>query len=126
MTTPFENVELVVIQNAVTSKGFVWQQTDTTQTPPVTTSVSLAGYSVQSQIRKRAGGTLMLDISEYIELEPDGVTGRILITIPASASQQVTDDGVWDLFLVPSDPDQTVKLIEGVVTLDRAVTQVGS
>ena len=85
---------------------------------------SLAGRELRAQVRTKAGGDLLLDLTPMLTLEPSGATGVIELFIPARATRALPRGGVWDLYL--SDPgsndDRGERLCRGPVTLEKAVT----
>lgn len=124
MALPFTGaaVTLNVYQGAECIWSAIYSQTDNTTSPPTTTPVDLSDYTPKAQIRTQPGGQLLLDITDFVALEPDAVTGRVLITIPGSATAALKQPGTWDLFLVPTDTDDAICLFSGAVALELANT----
>lgn len=115
MELPY-NQNITINQSAQFVFSFIWQQDST--------PVNLTGYTVKSQIRTRPGSLLIFDLSEFVQLQPEGVAGRVLITVPATLTTNISKSGEWDLFVYPNN-DQTsgIKLVGGNVTTNLAVTK---
>jgi hypothetical protein len=87
------------------------------QTP---TAVDLTGYTATMQFRAWAGGTLLIDVSQYLTL--GGIAGTIALSIPDTVTEAFTWwQGVYDLFLYSSSNVAT-PLIAGAVTVTASVS----
>ena len=85
--------------------------------------INLIGYNAFAQIRNRAGGDILVDISSDegdIQLSENG---QIDIEIPGEKTQGIEGNGLWDLLLISPTGERT-RLVEGKVVLDRGITEV--
>lgn len=118
---PFLAAELVVVQGARTVWSGVWSQADddgSNKTP-----VPLDAYtSALAQIRRDPGAPLILDITPYVAIQPGAVIGLVQIDIPAGVTSDVCQPAQWDVFLIPADPDDTLKFAEGPVTVNDRIS----
>lgn len=85
--------------------------------------VPLAGYSAYAEVRKSAGGTVILDLAPVIEDE-DAIG---LITLP-EVSHTLTDDipamdAKWDLILQDPSGKRLPPIIGGRVSINQPITQ---
>lgn len=104
-------VSLTIDQGAEYLREWEWQHDGAT--------VPLDGYRATAQIRTSTGGSLLLDLDEFLSIADDKIT----LVLPATVTRAMTRSGQWDLFLIDSlDEDVAVKLMAGSVTLRKAVT----
>lgn len=126
-------IDLQIKQGATFRRSLVWKTRDDAGTA---TPVPLAGYVARMQIRSRKGAaTALLTLTSdaesddysphaHLVLEPEGATGQVDIYIGATATDQLTRSGVYDLeFHLLGDPDEVVALAGGAVVLDKQVTE---
>lgn len=106
-------VHLVIVQGSLFEQRFAWVRDGV--------RVSLDGYAAQAEIRTEVNGRLIANLTPHLTV--DALTDEVALVIPATVTAKIDRDGVWDLFLVPADPVNTVKLIEGRVKSKLRVTQ---
>lgn len=111
--------DLAIDQGAVFRRLFTW--TDDGGDP-----VPLDGYTAKLQLRVRAGDddtpALALDDTDGITL--GGVAGTIDVVVTADRTAALdAGDYVWDLLLIPADPSEAVRLLEGKATVSAAVSR---
>lgn len=123
MTTPAETVDLDINQGETKVFTATWT-VDGAPKP-------LTGFVAHMQMRKRAGsfgGTPLMDLrsngaNPAIEMEPDGVTGKVRVRIPAQLTAALTKDCFFDLFVInASDPSESVRLVAGKAIISRSAT----
>lgn len=76
----------------------------------------LSTYTIKCQIREKPGGPLILDMAQYLIVNPDDSTA-VDLYVPGVVTQTVKKDGVWDLFI------GATRLVHGPVDLTRSVSQ---
>lgn len=112
------NYDLTIEQGAVFHLPFTWNENGSAK--------NLAGWEAQSEIRKKAGGVVILDLTPHITVEPGGTTGRVEITVSAHITDTLPP-GTWayDLFMWPTaDEPSRVRLLQGKATIVKQVTDV--
>lgn len=113
--------ELALVQGELYERAFVYKK--------ATVAQPLSGYSWASQARQREqpDGDLLIDLTPFLELDPDDET-RLLLSVPATATaalEKARDTATWDIFLWPtSTPEDGFLLVQGPVTVDRATTDI--
>jgi hypothetical protein len=118
---------IMIYQGQTLSLTFVWTTGTCGCTYPPTipvgqiqTPVDLTGYTATMQFRAYAGGTLLIDVSQYITL--GGTAGTIALLIPDNVTESFTwFAGFYDLFLTSSSQFAT-PLIAGTVTVTPSVS----
>lgn len=113
-------VDFSVKQGGTYRRRFNWRVKDEAG---VLTPVPLTGYHAKLQARPRARSSEVL----FTLTESSGITlgpadGDILIVIPASTTDDLTGDAVYDLRLTAPGGDVTY-LLEGRIVLGLAVTR---
>ena len=84
---------------------------------------NLSSYTARMQVRRRVSDTTTL-----IELTTENgritlnENGEISLSLSASLTSSITDDGVYDLEIIASD-GTVERVIEGSFTLSREVTR---
>lgn len=91
------------------------------------TPLSLAGKTAKMQVRPKAGSpTLLLELTTEnggITLEPDARTGVIALFAGKSATAGLRHGNVYDLLLIPADPERSARLFGGPLQVRQVVTQ---
>jgi hypothetical protein len=88
--------------------------------------LDLTGYSIAMQVRRDVRSDTV--VVELTTDEDGGITigedGQITLFLPASATAELTADGVYDMELIPpSGPDYAEKVLRGVFRVEREVTR---
>ena len=94
------------------------------------TPVDLDGFTARMKIKDRVGGTVLLSTEaedtglDVIDITIDNAAKTITLTIPASATDDITwTRGVYDLEMVSGDAEPVVTmLISGKVSVTKEVT----
>lgn len=111
---------ITIEQGAVFRKVLTW--TDSEDAP-----INLTGYTALMQIRKEdTGGDVIIELStlnDKIVITP--AEGKIELFIPATETAEFSfDSAYYDLELIPpSEEDETVRLLQGKVTLSTEITK---
>ncbi len=97
--------------------AFDWLQNAATPTP-----IPLTDYVARFSIHSRAGAVPPLieidSTSDQVEIEPDGVIGRIRITLTAAQTASLKRSGAYALGALPiSDPTIDEYVVSGPFTL---------
>jgi hypothetical protein len=112
----------LVLRTGITFPAVVTRRDRNTRAP-----IPLPGYTAKLQVRASAAASeVLLELTSPTGgLVVDGVTGRVFITVKASATANATwTKGVYDLVVTnTANPEDTVCLIEGSIVLRRAVTR---
>lgn len=84
-----------------------------------------AGHEVRGQVRPRPGGKLLLDLDPSLTSEIVGDDVRVTLSLNGSQTRQVSENGVYDVFLSePGDADNTaLRVLHGPVKVELAVTR---
>lgn len=99
----------------VIEQGATFTQTYTTTDPGWTWD----GWTARAQIRALPAdqGALLLDLTPYLTVSGAAVE----LAIPASATQALTRNGVWDLEMVSGST--VIRLLQGRATVSLEVTR---
>lgn len=114
-------VDLVISQGADCSFTFQYLTGTGTNGSPI----DLTGWTAKAQLRASAGGPLWCTLTSSAG---GGITldsaGNVAVTIghTVSAGLASLDHGVWDLLLTDT-AGTVVRLVEGKVSVDHAVTR---
>lgn len=120
-TGALATVDLVISQGSDCGYAFQYM----TGTGTGATGIDLTGWSAKAQLRASAGGPLWCTLTSSTG---GGITldssGNVAVTIShtVSAGLASLDHGVWDLLLTDT-AGTVVRLVEGKVTIDHAVTR---
>lgn len=107
----YERLDLY--HNSDVSRAWTWEQNGT--------PVALDGFAAQAQIRRWAGGDLILDLVPYLTV--DAAADAIKLVIPGEDIAELDiGRGYWDLFLVSAT--QQFMFMWGHVSINPAVTVV--
>lgn len=119
------SVDLVIRQGVTFRKEFVWQDANGV-------AINLSNWKARMQIRKKAGGDLLLDLRSdpadpafraNAKLVITAATGTVAVYIGATVTAALASNGVYDLELASlTDPEEVERLVEGTVTLSKEVT----
>lgn len=82
--------------------------------------VDLTGYSARMQIRKKFGGTLLIELTDGDGLTLGGPAGTVTIDMTAAQTAEITRSGVYDLELVIGST--VTKVLRGQFILTHEVT----
>lgn len=82
--------------------------------------VDLTGYSARMQIRKKFGGTLLIELTDGDGLTLGGAAGTVTIDMTAAQTAEITRSGVYDLELVIGST--VTKVLRGQFILTHEVT----
>lgn len=82
--------------------------------------VDLTGYSARMQIRKKFGGTLLIELTDGDGLTLGGAAGTVTIDMTAAQTAEITRSGVYDLELVVGST--VTKMLRGQFILTHEVT----
>lgn len=82
-------------------------------------AIDLTGYTGLAQIRDRAGGTLLAEITVVIA---DPESGDLVISLTASQTRALPASAVWDLELDAGE-SSTHTIVYGVVVVTPDVTE---
>lgn len=82
--------------------------------------VDLTGYSARMQIRKKFGGTLLIELTDGDGLTLSGAAGTVTIDMTAAQTAEITRSGVYDLELVIGST--VTKVLRGQFILTHEVT----
>lgn len=110
--------DITVEQGATFQLNITWKNPDTTP-------VNLTGYTARMQIREKHSSTTALVslTSAAGDIVLGGVLGTIVVTIPATVTDDLTiKRGVYDLELI-SGSSFVTRLIEGCVNVTPEVTR---
>lgn len=113
--------DLPLQQGATYRVIFTWK--DASDVP-----INLGGRTARMQLRKKAGGELLSDLSSSdptaaARLIKTDATGEIEVYIGATVTATLPATGVYDLELhSDTDPNEVVRLVEGTFTCSRQVT----
>ncbi|MDI9934697.1 hypothetical protein QM806_04410 [Rhodococcus sp. IEGM 1351] len=100
-------------QGATFRTSFVWKDSDGNP-------IDLTGVTPKMQIRK-TGGSLIVSLTSSLTLTP--LQGKVDLVIGADVTSGFTfDTANYDLKL-DGGPLNTSRIVEGVVTLDKQVTE---
>lgn len=102
---------LYLIQRSDMSRSWTWEQNGV--------AVSLVGFTAQAEVRRWAGGDLILNLTPYLSIEDDAIK----LEIPGDDILALgVQRGYWDLFLVSGS--QKFMFMWGHVEIRAAVTVV--
>ena len=118
--TALATVNFTCKQRATFSEEWTWY-TDTART----TEMNLTGYTALMEVRDGPGGTLIVTLSTAnSRIALGGAAGTITFTIDDDDTEDL-EPGTYDYDLMLTSSGGTVTpLLEGVFTVDEAVTQV--
>lgn len=107
-----ERVDLAIYQGSDLNFDVSWYADD--QTTPINIS------AVQAQIRESVGGTVLLDLDDYITVA-DNVAH---VSVPASRTIELEPRrrAFWDLDATASDSGEVKKLMRGIVSIFAEVS----
>jgi hypothetical protein len=110
---------ITIQQGASWGRTFIWQVS-------VGAPKDLTGWSAVMQVREAYGSPVLLTLStDNGGITLGGITGSVTLLITAAQTQGITKaKGVFDLKMIPPTGPGTLdrRLIEGTVTLSKAVT----
>lgn len=83
----------------------------------------LTGFSPHMQIRQfKTSADTLADWTSYVSVQ--GAQSTVTIDLPADMSQVAAwDRGHYDIVLTNGTPAQDVRVLQGVITLDKEVTR---
>lgn len=84
--------------------------------------INTTGYTGKMQIRNRVGGTILSDMTTENNKIKISSAGVIELKLPASDTNQIKTNGVYDLQLI-SPSGEITRFLEGEVKISLAVTQ---
>jgi hypothetical protein len=89
--------------------------------------LSLAGNTAKLQVRPKADSPIvLLELTTEnggITLEPNARTGVIALFAGKSQTAALRRGGVYDLLLIPADPERAARLFGGPLRVTQVVTQ---
>jgi hypothetical protein len=112
-------LDLTIEQGVTWVREIIWK--DSSRVP-----IDVSGYSAAMQIRNPLDDTIpLLSITNIGAINVGTTDGKFVITLTAVTTAALDfDTAVYDLKVISPAPANTVtRLIEGTVTLDKAVTR---
>lgn len=117
-----EIINLCIPQGATFTKQFTWWGPVYLQGVLQRGRINLTGYTAVMQIRAYVlAPTVLYDASSNLTL--GGAAGTILLSIPASVTENFTWwNGVYDLVLTSADGSYSTRLFQGTVKISPGVS----
>lgn len=79
-------------------------------------------WTPSAAIYDREGGIVLFDLSSYVIVEPNAVTGSLELSVPADVTEQIPSGGAWNLSMVrTNDPTTTVRIVSGKAVVENPV-----
>lgn len=108
-------VDLHIVQGSSKHASYAWNR-DGVRVP-------LDTYEASAQIRKTPNGLVIANLTPYLTIDTD--LDEVFMDLPATFTDTIRSNGVWDLFLTnPNDPADAVKLLYGQVKVKLRVTRL--
>lgn len=116
--------DITIEAGATFQIGLEWRQPASSDGTPGA-AYDLTGCTADMEIRPKAGGEILVDLTEGNGITLGGVDGTIAIEIPWQTTQELTTKrAVYDLFITfPGNPGRREKVLKGKVTIDQPVTR---
>jgi hypothetical protein len=114
---PFVTKNFSVDQGATYTFDVVWN--DSNGQP-----INLTGYSAKMQVRDQAGGKQLAFTLTHVDgIAINGPLGKITVTISAERTNKlIYPKSFYDILLTAPDSITKTRILEGTLTLSRAVT----
>lgn len=114
---PFVTKNFNVDQGATMTFDVVWKDSNNQV-------IDLTGYAAKMQARNEAGGKqLCFTLTHTDGISINGPEGKITVTISAERTNKlISPKSYYDILLTAPDGITKTRILEGTLTLNRAVT----
>lgn len=114
---PFVTKNFTVDQGATFTFDIIWKDSNDQV-------IDLTGYSAKMQVRDQAGGKqLAFTLTHTDGIAINGPLGKLVVTISAErTNKMIYPKSYYDILLTAPDNVTKTRILEGTLTLNRAVT----